>query len=63
MACVPTDLHVFADGAHAFDSMMPGTAVAQRAARTLEDWLELHLHPGGRGTGGRPAIPRPPARP
>jgi hypothetical protein len=21
--------------------------VAQRAVRTLEDWLESHLHPGG----------------
>jgi acetyl esterase/lipase len=47
MAGVPTDLHVFADGAHAFDSMMPGTAVARRAARTLEDWLDSRLHPGG----------------
>jgi acetyl esterase/lipase len=29
-AGVPTDLHVLADGARAFDSMMPGTAVVQR---------------------------------
>jgi acetyl esterase/lipase len=47
MAGVPTDLQVFADGAHAFDSMMPGTAVAQRAGRVLEDWLESRLHPAG----------------
>jgi acetyl esterase/lipase len=45
-AGVPTDLHVFADGPHAFDSVLPGTAVAQRAARVLEDWLGPRLHPG-----------------
>jgi acetyl esterase/lipase len=44
-AGVPTDLHVFADGAHAYDSLMPQTAVAQRANRALEDWLGYHLHP------------------
>jgi acetyl esterase/lipase len=44
-AGVPTDLHVFADGPHAFDSMMADTAVAQRAGRVLEDWLESRLHP------------------
>ena len=44
-AGVPTDLHVFADGPHAFDSLLPGTAVAQRARRVLEDWLESRLHP------------------
>jgi acetyl esterase/lipase len=47
-AGVPTDLHVFADGPHAFDSQLPGTAVAQRAGRVLEDWLESRLHPGTR---------------
>jgi acetyl esterase/lipase len=44
-AGVPTDLHVFADGPHAFDSMLAGTAIAQRAGRALEDWLESRLHP------------------
>jgi len=44
-AGVPTDLHVFADAPHAFDSMLAGTAVARRAARTLEDWLESRMHP------------------
>ena len=44
-AGVPTDLHVFADAPHAFDSMLPGTAVARRAGRVLEDWLESRLHP------------------
>ena len=44
-AGVPTDLHVFADAPHAFDSMLAGTAVARRAARVLEDWLESHMHP------------------
>ncbi len=47
-AGVPTDLHVFADGPHAFDSMLPGTAIAQRAARVLEDWLESRMHSGDR---------------
>jgi acetyl esterase/lipase len=44
-AGVPTDLHVFADAPHAFDSMLAGTAVARRAGRVLEDWLESRLHP------------------
>lgn len=44
-AGVPTDLHVFADGTHAFDSQLPGTAIAQRANRVLEDWLQSRLHP------------------
>jgi acetyl esterase/lipase len=44
-AGVPTDLHVFADAPHAFDSMLAGTAVARRAARVLEDWLESRMHP------------------
>jgi acetyl esterase/lipase len=44
-AGVPTDLHVFADGPHAFDSMLADTAIARRARRVLEDWLEFRLHP------------------
>jgi acetyl esterase/lipase len=44
-AGVPTDLHVFADGPHAFDSLMPDTAIAQRARQVLEDWLVPRLHP------------------
>jgi hypothetical protein len=28
--------------------MLAGTAVAQRASRVLEDWLESRLHPAGR---------------
>jgi acetyl esterase/lipase len=44
-AGVPTDLHVFADAPHAFDSMLAETAVARRAARVVEDWLESRLHP------------------
>ena len=44
-AGVPTDLHVFADGPHAFDSLMPGTAIAVRARHALEDWLQDRLHP------------------
>jgi triacylglycerol lipase len=43
-AGVPTDLHVFADGPHAFDSMLAGTAVAGRAARVLEDWPDSRMH-------------------
>ena len=43
-AGVPTDLHVFADAPHAFDSMLADTAVARRAGRVLEDWLESRMH-------------------
>jgi acetyl esterase/lipase len=43
-AGVPTDLHVFADGPHGFDSQLPDSAVAERANRVLEDWLEARLH-------------------
>jgi acetyl esterase/lipase len=53
MAGVPADLHVFADGPHAFDSLMPGTAIAARARHVLEDWLQPHLHPAAQ-PGGRP---------
>jgi acetyl esterase/lipase len=48
MAGVPTDLHVFADGPHAFDSLMPETAIAARARHVLEDWLQDRLHPDAR---------------
>lgn len=44
-AGVPTDLHVFADAPHAFDSMLAGTAVARRAAAVLEEWLAARMHP------------------
>jgi acetyl esterase/lipase len=44
-AGVPTDLHVFADGPHAFDSMLADTAIARRAGRVLEEWLESRMHP------------------
>jgi acetyl esterase/lipase len=46
-AGVPTDLHVFADGPHAFDSMLPDAAVTARARRVLEDWLGARMHPRG----------------
>jgi hypothetical protein len=38
-------VHVFADGPHAFDSMLPDTAVAARARHALEDWLLARMHP------------------
>jgi acetyl esterase/lipase len=44
-AGVPTDVHVFADGPHAFDSMLPDTAIAARARHVLEDWLDARMHP------------------
>jgi acetyl esterase/lipase len=44
-AGVPTDLHVFADGPHGFDSQLAGTTIAQRANRVLEDWLRHRMHP------------------
>ena len=44
-AGVPTDVHVFADGPHAFDSMLPDTAIAARARHVLEDWLRARMRP------------------
>ncbi|MET0144940.1 MAG: alpha/beta hydrolase [Ilumatobacteraceae bacterium] len=44
-AGVPVDLHVYAGAPHGFDSLLPGTAVAQRAARAMEEWLRSRLHP------------------
>lgn len=44
-AGIPTDLHVLEGAPHAFDSMMPDTAVARRARQTLDDWLRARLHP------------------
>jgi hypothetical protein len=42
---VPTELYVIAGAPHAFDSIMPGTGVAQRARQAMETWLEAKLHP------------------
>ncbi len=42
-AGVPTDVHVYADGPHAFDSMLPDAAVTARARRTLEEWLRARM--------------------
>jgi len=50
-AGVPTDLHVFADGPHAFDSMLPDTAIAARARHVLEDWLRARMHPASQLSG------------
>lgn len=44
-AGVPAELYVIAGAPHAFDSMMPGTGVAQRARQVLEAWLDAKLHP------------------
>jgi acetyl esterase/lipase len=40
---VSTDLHVFADVPHGFDSLAPGTAVARRAVAALDEWLATRL--------------------
>jgi acetyl esterase/lipase len=47
-AGVPTDLHLFTDGPHAFDGMMPETTIARRATGVREDWLKCRLHPATR---------------
>jgi acetyl esterase/lipase len=42
-AGVSVDLHVYAGAPHGFDGLAPGTAVAQRANRDIEDWLGAQL--------------------
>lgn len=38
-AGVPTELHVYPGAPHGFDLMMPGTQLARRARRHLDEWL------------------------
>lgn len=38
-AGVPTDLRVYPGAPHGFDSLLPGTALARRARRDIDDWL------------------------
>lgn len=38
-AGVPTELHVYPGGPHGFDAIMPGTALARRARREMDEWL------------------------
>ena len=51
-AGVPVDLMVYAGAPHGFDGLAPGAAVAQRANRDIEEWLQrppaLRATPGGR---------------
>jgi len=42
-AGVSTDLHVFADVPHGFDSLAPATSVARRANAALDGWLLARL--------------------
>jgi acetyl esterase/lipase len=42
-AGVPVDLRVYAGAPHGFDGLMPGSAVAQRATRDIEEWLAARL--------------------
>lgn len=42
-AGVPVDLHVYAGAPHGFDGLAPGSAVAQRANRDIEEWLAAQL--------------------
>ncbi|MFN0095963.1 MAG: alpha/beta hydrolase [Dehalococcoidia bacterium] len=36
---VPTELHVYPGAPHGFDGIVPGTGVARRARRDMEEWL------------------------
>ena len=45
-AGVPVDLHVYAGAPHGFDGLAPGTAVARRANRDIEEWLGRRLAAG-----------------
>lgn len=38
-ASVPVELHVYPGGPHGFDGLMPGTQLARRARKDIEDWL------------------------
>jgi acetyl esterase/lipase len=42
-AGVPTELHVYPGAPHGFDGFMPGTQVARRARRDMQDWLARAL--------------------
>jgi acetyl esterase/lipase len=36
---IPTELHVYPGGPHGFDALLPGTALARRGRRDMEEWL------------------------
>jgi acetyl esterase/lipase len=38
-AGVSTELHVYPGGPHGFDGLLPGTQLARRARKDMEDWL------------------------
>lgn len=38
-AGVPTDLRVYPGAPHGFDGLMPGTKLARKARREMEEWL------------------------
>jgi len=42
-AGVPTELHVYPGAPHGFDGLAPGTAIARRANRDIEEWLATAL--------------------
>lgn len=43
-AGVPTDLRVYPGAPHGFDALLPGTALARRARRDIDEWLAQMLH-------------------
>jgi acetyl esterase/lipase len=46
-ACVPTQLHVYPGGPHGFDSLAPGSALAQNALEDMEAWLRAQVGAAG----------------
>lgn len=42
-AGVPTELHVYPGAPHGFDLMLPGTQIARRARRHLDEWISARL--------------------
>lgn len=42
-AGVPTELHVYPGAPHGFDGITPGTALARRARKAMEEWLQRVL--------------------
>ncbi len=46
-AGVPAELHVYPGGPHGFDGLLPGTHLARRARRDMEEWLARQFAEGG----------------
>jgi len=48
---VPTELHVYPGGPHGFDGLLPGTQLARRARKDIDDWLARVMAPAALAVG------------